>query len=207
MKLNLSNIQNVVFDLGNVIVNLDFDATIRAFARLGLRHDVLNRQQVYTDRIFYEFEVGAISKTDFFEGVRRLLNNSQATNQEIAKAWSAMIRDVPPERVKTLQKLARNYKLFLFSNTNQIHIEEFHAAFKAQHGIDFPSFFVKDYYSHEIHERKPDISSYQKVIELAGINPEESLFVDDLEKNIVGAGKAGLQTFWLKPGMELSRLF
>jgi putative hydrolase of the HAD superfamily len=82
-----------------------------------------------------------------------------------------------------------------------------HRAFKAEHGIDFPSLFVKDYYSHEIHERKPDLSSYKKVIELSGINPDESIFIDDLEKNIIGAQQSGLKTFWMKEGMEMTEIF
>jgi putative hydrolase of the HAD superfamily len=64
--------------------------------------------------------------------------------------------------------------------------------------------FEKVYYSHEIHKYKPDVTSYLKVIELAGINPTESLFIDDLEPNIAGAEKAGLKTFWLKDGMEIT---
>lgn len=75
------------------------------------------------------------------------------------------------------------------------------------HGIEFSSLFVKDFYSHEIHERKPDLASYEKVIGLSGIKPAETLFVDDLEKNIVGAEKAGLKTFWLQDGMEVLEIF
>lgn len=207
MKIDLTNIKNIIFDLGNVIVNLDFDASVKAFMALGLKHDVLNNQQVYSDPVFYEFEVGAITKPEFFTRVREVLKNPTATDLQIESAWSSMIKDVPYPRVKVLQKIAKSYNLYLFSNTNQIHIEGFHAAFKAQHSIDFPSLFVKDYYSHEIHERKPDLSSYQKVIELSGINPKETVFVDDLEKNIIAAKKAGLQAFWLKTGMEMSEIF
>ena len=207
MKIDLTNIRNIIFDLGNVIVNLDFDASVKAFTALGLKHDVLNNQQVYSDPVFYEFEVGKITKPEFFMRVRAVLKNPEATDIQIENAWNSMIKDVPSCRVKVLQEIARKYNIYLFSNTNQVHIEGFHATFKAQHGIDFPSLFVKDYYSHEIHERKPDLSSYQKVVELSGINPKESMFVDDLEKNIIGAGKAGLQTFWLKPGMEMSEIF
>lgn len=207
MKIDLTNIRNIIFDLGNVIVNLDFDASVKAFTALGLKHDVLNNQQVYSDPVFYEFEVGKITKPEFFMRVRAVLKNPEATDIQIENAWNSMIKDVPSCRVKVLQEIARNYNIYLFSNTNQVHIEGFHATFKAQHGIDFPSLFIKDYYSHEIHERKPDLSSYQKVVELSGINPKESMFVDDLEKNIIGGGKAGLQTFWLKPGMEMSEIF
>jgi putative hydrolase of the HAD superfamily len=118
-----------------------------------------------------------------------------------------MILDIPAERVKVVQQLSRNFNIYLFSNTNQIHIERLHQSFKAEFGFDFPSLFVKDYYSHEIHERKPDLISYQKVIELSGVNPEESVFIDDLEKNIIGAQRAGLKTFWLKNGMEMTDIF
>ncbi len=207
MKIDLTNIKNIIFDLGNVIVNLDFDASVKAFMALGLKHDVLNNQQVYSDPVFYEFEVGKITKPEFFMRMREVLKNPAATDLQIEEAWGSMIKDVPHRRVKVLQEIAKSYNLYLFSNTNQIHIEGFHATFKAQHGIDFPSLFVKDYYSHEIYERKPDLSSYQKVIELSGIRPEESMFVDDLEKNIIGAQKAGLKAFWLKPGMEMSEIF
>ena len=90
---------------------------------------------------------------------------------------------------------------------NDLDKERLHKAFKAEHGIDFPSLFVKDYYSHEIHDRKPDLRSYEKVIELSGIKPEDSIFIDDLEKNIIGAQQAGLKTFWLKDGMEMTTIF
>ena len=95
----------------------------------------------------------------------------------------------------------------LFSNTNQIHIDRLLPAFKAEHKIDFPSLFSKTYYSHEIHERKPDLSSFKKVIKLSSVNPAESVFIDDLEKNILAAEKAGLKTFWLKDRAELAEIF
>jgi len=73
--------------------------------------------------------------------------------------------------------------------------------------IDFQTLFEKAFYSHEIHARKPDLEAYEKVIELSGVEPHETLFVDDLEKNILAAKKAGLKTFWLKEGLEMSDLF
>ncbi len=143
----------------------------------------------------------------FRNRVRKVLKNPAATDRQIDDAWYAMILDIPEDRVNTVQKLQENYNVYLFSNTNKIHIDRLHPEFKKQHGIDFPSLFIKDFYSHEIHERKPDLSSFNKVIELAGINPERTLFVDDLEKNIIGAQKAGLQTFWLKEGLEIREVF
>jgi putative hydrolase of the HAD superfamily len=207
MRPDLTNVKNIIFDLGNVLLNLDFDASIKAFQQLGLNKDVLDNNQAYSDPVFYELEVGKITPEVFRNRVRKVLNNPAATDRQIDDAWCAMILDIPEDRVNTVQKLRENYNVYLFSNTNKIHIDRLHPEFKKQHGIDFPSLFVKDFYSHEIHERKPDLSSFNKVIELAGINPEKTLFVDDLEKNIIGAQKAGLQTFWLKEGLKMKEVF
>ena len=207
MQIDLANIKNIIFDLGKVLLNLDFNASIVAFQKLGLKNDVLDSKQAYSAPVFYELEVGKVSPAEFCNRVRKVLNNPDATDLQIEDAWYSMILDIPASRVKVVQELSKNYNVYLFSNTNQIHIERLHWAFKAEYGIDFPSLFVKDFYSHQIQERKPDLSSYQKVIELSGINPEESIFIDDLEKNIIGAQQSGLKTFWLKEGMEMTEIF
>jgi putative hydrolase of the HAD superfamily len=207
MQIDLTNIKNIIFDLGKVLLNLDFNASIGAFQKLGLKNDVLDSKQAYSDPVFYELEVGKVTPAEFCNRVRKVLNNPDATDSQIEDAWYSMILDIPASRVKVVQELSKNFNVYLFSNTNKIHIERLHRAFKAEHGIDFPSLFVKDYYSHEIHERKPDLSSYQKVIELSGVKPEQSIFIDDLEKNIIGAQQSGLKTFWLKEGMEMSDVF
>lgn len=207
MKPDLARIKNIIFDLGNVLLNLDFDASINAFKKLGLDEKVVNKQQAYSDPVFYDFEVGQISPEVFRKRVRRLLKNDDATDQEIDDAWYAMILDIPAHRVKLVQELKKKYNVFLFSNTNQIHIERLHEEFKSQHGFEFPTLFVKDFYSHEIHARKPEPESYQNVIQLSGVEPTESLFIDDLEKNIAGADKAGLKTFWLNNGTDVTEIF
>lgn len=206
-KPDLSSIRNIIFDLGNVLLNLDFDASISAFRKLGMNEKVVTREQAYADPVFYDLEVGRITPEAFRERVRGILNNPDATDQQIDDAWCAMILDIPASRVKMVRELAKQYRVYLFSNTNQIHISMLHRQFREEHGIDFPSLFVKDYYSHELHERKPDLTSYKKMMELAGIEPSESLFIDDLEKNIRGAQDAGLKTFWLTNGAEMARLF
>ncbi len=207
MKPDLTNIKNIIFDLGKVLLNLDFNATIEAFRNLGFNGNVLDHALVYKDPVFYELETGKITPTEFCNKVRKILNNPEITDLQIEDAWYAMIKDIPASRVEVLQKLAENYKVYLFSNTNQIHIERLHQKFRKDFGFEFPSLFVKDFYSHEIHFGKPDVNSYLKVIELSGVKPEESLFVDDLEKNIEGAQKAGLKTFWLRDGMEMAEIF
>jgi putative hydrolase of the HAD superfamily len=193
--------------LGRVLLNLDFDASIKAFQELGLEKDVLDRQQAYSDPVFYELEVGKVTPREFCNGIRRVLKNPDLTDGQIEDAWYAMILDIPENRVKLVQKLSKNYNIYLFSNTNHIHIERLKKWFKSEYGFEFSSLFVKDFYSHEIHGRKPDADAYKKVIELSGIDPEKSVFIDDLEKNIVAAQNTGLKTFWLKDGMEMTEIF
>ncbi|MFV0589913.1 MAG: HAD family hydrolase [Draconibacterium sp.] len=207
MKADLANIRNIIFDLGNVILTLDFEASIRAFQKLGLSRNVISRQQAYADPVFYQLETGAISPERFRERVREIVNNPLATDKEIDDAWYAMIGEVPEERVKVLKQLNKKYRVYLFSNTNEIHISRMHADFETKYGFAFSSLFEEDFYSHELCERKPDVSSFKKVIELAGINPEETLFVDDLEKNTLAAAEAGLKVFWLRDGIEITELF
>ena len=205
-KPDLTGIKNIIFDLGNVILNLDFEASKKAFRELGLL-EVLDRNQAYSDPVFYQLEVGNLSPEVFRDRVRQILNNPAATDKQIDDAWFAMIRDIPANRVKKLLQLKEMYRIFLFSNTNEIHIGRLLPEFKKVHGIDFPTLFEKDFYSHEIQARKPDLEAFQKVIQLAKIVPAETLFVDDLEKNILAARQAGLKAFWLQAGMELSELF
>lgn len=207
MKMDLSNIKNIIFDLGNVLLNLDFDASIRAFQKLGSSSEILDHKNAYADPVFYNLEVGKISPEEFRKTVKVILNNSNATDSEIDDAWYAMIKDIPAHRVAVLKELGKKYNVYLFSNTNKIHIDRLLIEFKAAHGIDFPSLFKTAYYSHEIHDRKPEVSSFEKVIELSGVIPQETLFVDDLEKNIISAQKAGLKTLWLTKEMEMADLF
>ena len=207
MKTDLTNIQNIIFDLGKVLLNLDFDASIKAFQELGSEGEVLDHKNAYADPVFYQLEVGEITPDEFRSRVRKLLKNPNATDKHVDQAWCAMIKNIPTERVNKLLELNETHNVFLYSNTNKIHIDKLLIEFKEEHGIEFDSLFTKAFYSHEIHDRKPEESSFLKVLELAKINPQQTLFVDDLEKNIIGAQKVGLKTLWLQEGMEMAELF
>ena len=206
-KTELKGIRNIIFDLGNVLLNLDFEATITTFKKLGMNEEVISWDQAYADPVFYELEVGRISPDGFRERVRNILGNPGITDEQIDEAWSAMILDVPKHRMQIIQELKKDFNVYLFSNTNLIHIKRLQQQFMEAQGIEFSSLFNKVYYSHELHERKPDITSFRKVLELENMTPSETLFVDDLEKNILGAQAAGIKTIWLKNGMDLADLF
>ena len=122
MKIDLINIKNIIFDLGKVLLNLDFEASIKAFQKLGLNNNVLDNQQAYSDPVFYELEVGKVSPKEFCSRVRKVLNNPDVTDSQIEDAWYAMILDIPASRVKVVQELSPK-NLFLLTIWKKISLE------------------------------------------------------------------------------------
>ena len=199
----MSSIKNIIFDLGGVFMNLDYKRTEQAFIDLG----VVNFSELFTQHhsspLFADMETGRISNEAFYEGLRKL-SGVNMPDEAIKKAWNAMLLDFPMERIIWLGELKKRYKLYLFSNTNHVHYDAFIETVKKQTGItDFNQYFIKAYYSHELGMRKPDIASFQKIIEEQKLNPAETLFIDDTLVNVEAAAKAGLQIVHLAPPMTV----
>jgi len=202
----LNGISNIIFDLGGVLLNIDPKKTIDAFGKLGMEQLVGDKGLSYDHEIFYLMEQGKITSDEFRQGVLELLP-TQVSFQEIDDAWTAILLDFPPIRVKLLKNLRNDFKIYLFSNTNAIHVEKFHSNFRNQHGFEVYTLFDKDFYSNEIGFRKPMPEAYQEIIRLSGINPEESLFIDDSLPNVESAIASGLKGFWLEPRQKVEEIF
>lgn len=202
----LRGIRNIIFDLGGVLLNIDPKKTIEAFGKLGMEQLVGDKGLSYDHDIFYQMEQGQITPDEFREGVLKLLPN-RVSFQEIDAAWTAMLLDFPAIRVELVKNLRKDFKIYLFSNTNAIHVEKFHSIFRNQHGFEVSTLFDKDFYSNEIGYRKPSPESYQEIIRLSGINPEESLFIDDSQQNVESAIASGLKGYWLEPDQKVEEIF
>ncbi len=189
--------------MGGVLLDLDFDAPLEAFQQLNRSGEITGIKHFIHNQVFIDLEVGAISPDQFRVKIRELLKNDAITDAEIDQAWCSMLKHVPGEKVEVLRSLADEYRLFLYSNTNSIHIPWFTGRFFAQHQVRWESLFEKTYYSHEINDRKPKLSGYQKVLSLAGIEASESLFIDDSDVNIAAALQAGMIVMLYKPGENL----
>lgn len=192
-------IKNIIFDLGGVFLNIDYKKTADAFIKLG----VTNFNELYTQQtaneLFESLETGKIEPLPFYEAIREA-TQLPLTNEEIRDAWSAMLLDFPPERMLWLAGIAKKYRVFLYSNTNIIHYDQFMQIFHQQNGErPFNDYFIKAYYSHEFGLRKPYPESYTALLDAEGLKVEETLFIDDTLKNIEGAKAAGLQTIHLVP--------
>jgi putative hydrolase of the HAD superfamily len=111
-----------------------------------------------------------------------------------------MLLDFPKERIDWLIAISKQYNIFLFSNTNQIHYDCFmQIATKSIAPINFNNIFIKTYYSHAIGLRKPDAEAFEFILNEQQLKASETLFIDDTLGNIEGAEKVGIQTIWLKP--------
>lgn len=203
----MKGIKNIIFDLGGVILNLDYQATNKAFTDLGLTDFNSLFSQFKGNKLFDDLETGKVSNEDF---LREMLKHTPAgtTEQQIIDAWNAMLLDFPLRRLQILQQLRQHYNLFLLSNTNAIHMAAFNKILEESRGIpSLAAFFDKTYYSHLIGYRKPDKESYQLVLDENGLKPEETLFIDDTLPNIEGATAVGVQTIHLLAPKTITDIF
>ena len=198
-------LENIIFDLGGVLLNLDMSQTRVAFARLGWEEEDWKGINQNGHLIFENLEIGLDSPAQFREKIRQILPASP-TDAEIDYAWNAMLRDFPIEIVNYLIDLKSKYRLFLLSNTNELHLQRFKDIFEGSFGYSIDQLFEKCYYSHEIGHRKPNLEAFAVVLEDAGLDPEKTLFVDDLKRNTETAEKLGLKVLHIEPGTLMERL-
>lgn len=196
-------LKNIIFDLGGVLTNLDYHLTINAFRRLGFGDFDKMYTQFTANTLFADFERGNIATDSFYAEIKRL-SPATISNQQIDDAWNAMLLDYRKDTPAFLESLRPKYKLYLLSNTNDIHYRAFKNIFTDAIGIpSIDVFFDKAYYSHFIHRRKPDVETFEWVMGDAAILPSETLFLDDSYNNIEGAKSIGLQTHLLLPNERI----
>lgn len=188
-------INTIIFDFGDVFVNLNKETSIEAFKKLGL--DGPNEELVALNT---EFETGKISEEQFLDGFRKFIPNAKL--DEIKAAWNSLIGDFPLHRLEFLQLLCGKYRLFLLTNTDSIHIDYFEQNVGMTFSRDFYGCFEKVYYSYEMGRRKPDREVFEYIIRKHGLNPARTLFVDDKKENTEAAAAAGLRVWNLQPGVE-----
>lgn len=194
----MSSIKAIIFDLGGVILNLDQEKTFRSFARLGLDLETVNS----SCPVFTDFETGKVSPALFRETLKK---NAKTfiSDEAIDAAWNAMLLDIPEERFAILNELKNDYKLYLLSNTNIIHIESFNQYMEKEHSnTDWLMCFDDVYYSYNIGLRKPDVACYEHVLKQIGLTASECVFIDDSAANLRGAEAAGLRTLHARDPLD-----
>ena len=195
--------KNLIFDLGNVLYDIDFKKMNEGFTSIGINdietHFTLNQSH----QLFLDLEMGFVNEQTFFDGFRAL-SNLPLTNDQITIAWNSLLVGFRKSSIQWLKENNKIYPTFLYSNTNQIHCDHFIPEFERE-VADYPfeSLFQTPYYSHKMGMRKPDPISFTYILEKEGLVAGETLFVDDNEPNIIAAASVGLKVLHLKTGMML----
>lgn len=201
------NIKNIIFDLGGVILDIDPEKAKKNFLKMGLENPEEDFERIKSSEVFLKHEKGDISTSRFYEIISSFYKR-KPSEQMIKQAWNSMIIDIPTKRLEFVNSLKENFKIFLLSNTNDIHIEKFESMVFNKTRKKLSDYFHSVYYSCEIQTRKPEPDSWLTIVNEKKIEPYETLFIDDWEANVVAARKLGFQTIHFNPTncviMELS---
>jgi len=186
--------KNIIFDLGGVLVTLHKQRSVDAFRQIGA-HDVAKYVDEYrTEDFFHDLEIGRIDAHQFCDAIRERIGNG-ITDEQIEWAWNQLLGEVADEKKRRLLELRRSHRLFLLSNTNIIHWKLCTEKLFLLDEMGEKDYFVQSFLSFEMHLAKPDRAIYEEVLRQADIRAEETLFIDDSQKNLDGAAALGIDTY------------
>ncbi len=190
-------IKNIIFDFGDVFINLDKQATARMLIKSGFAGITPDLME-----LFMSYETGIVNTEFFISRAKKWVPN--ATNEQLLAAWNAILLDFPEYRLEFLEKLAREnrFRLFLLSNTNALHLDKVNEIMGTSQYQRFINCFEHCYFSHEVHMRKPDPEIFAHILQDQGLIPNQTLFIDDTEEHTISAESLGLRTWHLQVGKE-----
>jgi len=199
----MTEIKSIIFDLGGVILNLNYSKTEDEFKKIG----VLNFKEFYSQKkqtlLFDDLEKGKIKPEEFISSLKES-ENLKIKEIDFINAWNAMLLEIPIEKLQFIEGLKKDYKIILLSNTNEIHIKKFEDDLKKNNMLEqFYKCFDKIYYSSRMGKRKPEENCFNQVLEENGLIAENTLFIDDSIQHIEGAKKAGIKTFHLEKNKSI----
>jgi len=207
LSVKNSEVKNIIFDWGGVITDLHPELTITAFRELGFQHLSESFSRIENQNLFLRFETGKIDDKGFLHELKQFLNPG-VTDEQILKAWNALLGDLPVERWMMLKDLKHAFSLFILSNTTSLHIAHYFRKLEKLYGIyGYHHLFEKVYLSYELGMRKPDRNIYEFVLKDSGLDPAETLFIDDNPGNIATARELGIRSYQLVPPETMMDLF
>jgi len=198
-----THIRNIIFDYGGVIIDLDYGRTEEAFKKLGVKDFEHHFNQLTQTPLFDDFDKGKISETEFRHRLNQQVG-AQFTDEQIDGAWNAMLLGIRSDKLKLLGEIYPDFRIYLLSNTNLIHIKYITKYLVRAYGrANLDTYFDKVYYSFTTGFRKPDREMFMKVINDNDLKPSETLYIDDSPQHIEGAKAVGLQAVLYSPTEDL----
>jgi len=206
-KFDLTNIKNIVFDLGGVIITLDHQEALRRFIAAGVENVAEYLNPYHQNGIFLDLESGKKNKVEFREALCAQIGKD-ISQEAVDAGWLGFLKEVPIYKLKMLENLReRAYKLYLLSNTNPIVMEWAHTSDFSSEGKPLDAYFDKLYLSYEMRCVKPNNEIFEKMIADSGMIPAETLFIDDGVHNIATAKRLGFHTYQPFNGEDFSGRF
>jgi FMN phosphatase YigB (HAD superfamily) len=189
-------IKNIVFDFGDIFINLDKKGFTSGLQKIGISQ---SSEEMLP--ILQQYEMGLISTKDFIGFFNTRLN---IPSEKLIEVWNSILLEFPKKRLKFIQDLAesKKYRLFLLSNTNDLHISWIQNKWGMELYQDFRICFEQFYLSHEINFRKPNSNIYEFVLNANNLRAKETFFIDDTEENTAAAKVLGMHVWNLVPGKE-----
>lgn len=189
-------IKNIVFDFGDIFINLDKKLFAEELQKLHI-----SQESEEMLPILQQYEMGLVSTDKLLTFFEERLSISE---DKLKRAWNSILLDFPKERLRFIQNLSesKKYRLFLLSNTNDLHISWIQQNWGMEQYNAFKICFEQFYLSHEINLRKPNNNIYEFVLTTNDLAPKETLFIDDTKENTDAAKALGMHIWNLKPGKE-----
>lgn len=201
-SFNKSSIKHLVFDLGVVLYDIDYQAPIIAFEKLGISQFDQHFSKATQSTLFAKLERGELGLTDLTVELNKTFSLN-LNEQEVEQAWNTILVDIPEQRIDMLLELKHRYHISLLSNTNNIHIKSFEAHMASKGLLDkFQAAFDHIFYSSVVGLRKPEPAIFKHVEDATGFSPAETWFIDDTQEHVLSAQTLGWNTYWLKQGEE-----
>ncbi len=190
-------IKHIIFDFGDIFINLDKQAPIIEMKKWGLK----DFEPAFTN-LLYSYEKGLLDSDTFLSKMKDYFPS--ANPDQIKKGWNSIILDFPEYRLEFIEQMAKenDYTLILLSNTNALHIEKVIENMGKDRFDRFKKCFDKFYLSHEINLRKPNADIYQFVLDANNIKASETFFVDDTLENTLASEQLGITSWNLQVGKE-----
>ncbi len=202
----MEKIKNVVFDMGGVLVDIDRDASVRAFTEIGYA-DAGKLLDPYTQTgIFLQLEEGKIEPQQLYEYIWQQVGH-RIDPRAIDGALEKFIVGLPVYKLDMLRELRKKYRVYLLSNTNAILFPYIARTLFTQRGLTVDDYFDHKFLSYEMRLVKPNKEIFLKMIEMSGVRPEETLFVDDAKANVEAGESVGLRTYLASPNEDFRPLF
>tara|TARA_E500000331_G_C17192312_1_gene685484 strand:+ start:695 stop:1312 length:618 start_codon:yes stop_codon:yes gene_type:complete len=201
----MKRVKALLFDLGGVIVNLDYHKTINAFEALGVTNAEILYNQFSQTEIFNDFETGCLSGKEFINLMKHQIS-THSSESEIKKAWNAMILGFEEAKLEQIKRYSEKIPCYLLSNTNEIHLAYIQSLLGKMPFKNLELLFNKCYYSHIIGKRKPHKETFEWVLNDMGYTPEDVLFIEDSPQHIEGAKTINLNTLYFTKERNLEEI-